>query len=378
MFIHDLKYGFLMAIRDKSQIFWSLIFTVILGTLFYVSFGNIYEKEVAHTIDVVCFFDDENIHKAFDENIAEVRINEDGDKLLNITYASDMEEAMNLLDDNRGLFYSENGELKVMLKDNGVYESMLAVIVRKFHQTQSVIENASANGGAEIIPEIVSILSDTTNNNADKKLTDGNMDPYLIYFYNLLAMSCLFSSFSVLDITSRNQGNLSFVGARKCMSSTNVIITSLAEIVAHVIVMYALTVLSFVYLTVIGVDFGHKIFAILLILLMGVILGTSLGFFIGSIKISSSLKQSLVTGISLALCFFSGLMIANIRPYIEENCPIFDKINPASMICDSFYALNVYDNYDRVMFNIISMLITSTILIAGGILIGRRKNYASL
>lgn len=378
MFFHDLKYGFKLSIRNKSQIFWSLIFAVILGTLFYASFGNVYEKELASSIDVVCYIDDENIKTAFDSTLTEVSINEDGDKLLNITYADSFEEAEELLDDNTGFLYSEDGELKVMLKDNGIYESVLVNVVREFHQKASIITEASTKADQETMQQIIGIMSETAENNIEKELTSASMDPYLIYFYNLLAMSCLFSSFAVLDITSRNQGNLSAVGARKCVSSANVVKTSIAELLAHVIVMYVLVVLSFVYLSMIGVKFGDKIPAILATLLVGVIMGTSFGFFIGSMKLQRSIKEGIATGVSLVFCFFSGLMIANIRPYIEEHCPIFDKINPASMICDSLYSLYVYDDYDRLYFNLISMGIVSVLFIAGGILVGRRKSYASL
>ena len=38
--LHLLKYQFLQIIRSRSIMFWALTFPLILGTLFYVSFGN--------------------------------------------------------------------------------------------------------------------------------------------------------------------------------------------------------------------------------------------------------------------------------------------------------------------------------------------------
>lgn len=38
--LHLLKYQFLQTIRSRSIMFWALAFPLILGTLFYVSFGN--------------------------------------------------------------------------------------------------------------------------------------------------------------------------------------------------------------------------------------------------------------------------------------------------------------------------------------------------
>ena len=38
--LHLLKYQFLQTIRSRSIMFWALAFPLILGALFYVSFGN--------------------------------------------------------------------------------------------------------------------------------------------------------------------------------------------------------------------------------------------------------------------------------------------------------------------------------------------------
>ena len=42
MFLHNLKYEFLQNIRQKELIGWMMLFPIVLATLFYVAFGNIY------------------------------------------------------------------------------------------------------------------------------------------------------------------------------------------------------------------------------------------------------------------------------------------------------------------------------------------------
>ncbi len=39
--LHLFKYRFLQTIRDYPNMFWALAFPIILGTLFYLSFGSI-------------------------------------------------------------------------------------------------------------------------------------------------------------------------------------------------------------------------------------------------------------------------------------------------------------------------------------------------
>ena len=42
-----------------------------------------------------------------------------------------------------------------------------------------------------------------------------------------------------------------------------------------------------------------------------------------------------------------GLMMGNMKAVIAEKIPGFNNINPAAVISDSFYCLNIYEDYDR-------------------------------
>lgn len=379
MFFHNFKYGLLMSVRNKTQIFWSLLFAMILGTLFYSTFGNAYSLEINRSVEVACYIQNEEIKNAFDKSVAGITRNEEGDLLLDISYADSMEDAEKLLEDGdvAGILYSDKDTLKLIVKSNGIDSSVLTTIVEQFHQNQIILNEIVQKEDDKLIGAMAELFAER-DNNQEIKLADINMSPYLLYFYNLIAMSCLFASFSALEVASRNQGNLSVVGARKCVAKRNIFVGSIAELLAHVVVMTILTLLAFAYLLLLGVDFGDKLAAISLTIFVGTIMGSAFGFFIGSFNLSAGVKDGITVGVSLALCFFSGLMIADFRPMIEENCPILNDINPAAMICDSLYALNVYDTYNRFFANLISMLITSAIFVIGGILVGRRKSYASL
>ena len=48
----------------------------------------------------------------------------------------------------------------------------------------------------------------------------------------------------------------------------------------------------------------------------------------------------------MILSVLGGLIGPNVKSYIEHTMPIINRINPASLIVDSFYALNIYDTYD--------------------------------
>ena len=71
-------------------------------------------------------------------------------------------------------------------------------------------------------------------------------------------------------------------------------------------------------------------------------------------------------------------MANNIKPMIISKAPWFNEINPAALISDSFYCLNVYSDYDRYIQKNITMLILSVLLAVIGLILTRRRKYASL
>jgi ABC-2 type transport system permease protein len=71
-------------------------------------------------------------------------------------------------------------------------------------------------------------------------------------------------------------------------------------------------------------------------------------------------------------------MLGNMKTVIEQNATIINKINPAALISDLFYCLNIYDDYKRYTEKFVTLLILSVIFTIGGFLLTRRKKYASL
>lgn len=382
MFIHNFKYNLFMTLRDKGQIFWSLIFVIVLGTLFRVTFKDAYEKsEITKDIKVAVYIENDEIAKNFSDIIENISLDETyGDKLLDVTYAKSMKEAQEILDedDTEGLFYTENGELKLIVKDEGIRQSILSSIASQYHQILTIVKSVSSKSPDKIAQVMVELIGGESNN-TEKTLTKGNMDVFLQYFYNLIAMSCLFASFSGITFTIRNQANLSSIGARKSVSDMRLTVSTVSGLLANLVILFVCTCASMLYLYLIGVSFGDKIGMIMLVVFVGTMLGLSMGYFIGSIGvISAKVKEALGVGVSLLLCFLSGLMVGDMRMIMENISPIINKFNPAVLISDSFYALSIYENYDRFTNNIVTLLIISVILIIGGIIMGGRKRYASV
>ncbi len=379
-FIHNFKYTIKIIIHNKTQMMWSIVFIIALGTLFYASFGNIYEKdEMLHSIKAAVVIDDGSVKQNFDDIVANISL--DGEEsLLDITEVSGMEEAEELLADEKikGIFYSGQGELKLIVKEEGVEESILTSITARYHQAVTVAAGLSKDA-PEKIPDAMTRLLTGENKNIEKKLSDGNGDTYIQYFYNLIAMACLMSVNAGIAFAVGSQANLSSIGARKCISGAATFTQTVSGLLATVITQAVCSLLGLIYLIIIGVDFGNQAGYTGLIILCGCLTGTCLGFFIGSIGgLSRNAKDVIGTAIVVGTAFLSGLMVGNMRMVVEEKCPVINKINPTALIADSFYSLEIYDTYDRCFGNLITLLIISVLCVFGGVLVGRRKRYASI
>lgn len=381
MFWHSFKYSLKTTLRDRVQMFWSFIFIILLGTLFRATFGNAYEKsELRYNIEVVAYIEDEFIMENVSTIIENITVDEAGEKkLFDITYASSMEEAEELFDESgAGLLYSEEGNLKLIVKESGIDESILSGVVSQYHQIITVMKDV-ADKPAEVQAAVMEQLMNEASKNVEKSISDANMDAFGQYFFNLITMGCLMAATAGVTFTIKNQANLSNLGARKNLGGAGTFARTFGGLAAIWLVLSIVTILAFGYLLIIGVDFGTRIPAVILTIIVGNLLGLSAGYFVGSIgKLSKSVKDSIAVLFSVFTCFLSGLMIMDMRMLIELNCPIINDINPAIWISDAFYSLVIYDTYDRYIQNMIIMTVFSLACLVGGVILGRRKQYASI
>jgi ABC-2 type transport system permease protein len=91
-----------------------------------------------------------------------------------------------------------------------------------------------------------------------------------------------------------------------------------------------------------------------------------------------SAKTGVVMSFSMLMCFFSGLMVGNMKAVIAAKVPWLNMINPAAVVSDSIYCLNIYSDYRRFIVKMISMVIITLVFVVLGLILTRRKKYASL
>ena len=379
IFLYQLK----IILNNKTIIFWTLLFPVILGTLFYFAFGNLYSEEsVLKTIDVAVVDETENAepYQMFQAAAEELEYS-DGTEILNITY-TDSSEAEALLKDEAVtgvITVKNNGDITLLVKESGIYESVLSGIIAEYHKFNTMINEISVEN-PQALEKALSIFYEGVDVNVTDSHTEGNKDPYVTYFYNLIAMMCLFSSFSGLGIVVNCQRNQSDVGLRVNVSPVKTVFIELAGIAAAFLVQLVCVLLGLFYLiTILGVNFGGEIINITITSVLCTMLGVSIGYLIGHVgKGGLNTKIGILTGVELFCCFLSGLMVGNMKILVQKHCPIVNKINPSAVLEDAFYAQNIYGAGERFYGDLILIaVITVVLLIVGSIMAGRNK-YASV
>jgi ABC-2 type transport system permease protein len=66
------------------------------------------------------------------------------------------------------------------------------------------------------------------------------------------------------------------------------------------------------------------------------------------------------------------------KDIVEHTVPLFNRINPAALITDCLYSLNMYENFNRFYSDIAIMGGIAVLLITGTYLLLRRTRYANI
>lgn len=378
MFLHNLKYEILQSLRVKDVLVWLIIFPIVLGTFFKIVFTDLWDKtEVFDTVPVAVVetSEDKIFHSVIDE------IESSDSPLLKVTY-TDKDKAMKLLEDKKitGIIFIENGEKSLTVaSESGTNETIVKSFLEQYMVQEKIITDTVKNDPARL-NEVISVLSDSSSYVENIPLTEGDPDPYTSYFYNLIAMVGLFGSITGLHIAINNQANLSPIGARRNCSPTPKLVSMLAALIGSFIVQAICVIISVSYIAfVLKVDFGARLPLVYVSGIIGGITGVSMGFFVGSFgNMSEGIKVGISMAFSMICCFLSGLMVGNMKAILAEKAPWVNEINPAALISDSFYCLDVYSDYDRYIRKSVTLLIICAAFILTGSLLTRRKKYASV
>ena len=208
LFLYRLKSIFL----QKDLTFWTLAFPLILGTFFYLGFGRLLngtELEL-NTIPAAVVTVHENT--AFETVLKEAE-KSDGKALFDLTF-TDEDTAIAMLKENKatGIFFVD-ATPHLTVAENGMEQTLMQSFLSQYCTQSSVFEKIAAEH-PEKLADSIDFLSKRHSYGSEISLADASYDPYMQYFYALIAMCCLMSVSSGVECIGTALANLSSLGMR--------------------------------------------------------------------------------------------------------------------------------------------------------------------
>lgn len=378
----NFKYALLRLMRNKANLFWILVFPIVLGCFFKIAFSNITASESFHTIPVAVVEGDNADATAFHTMIEQLS-GDSEDAMLSATFCDD-KKARTLLEKGKvdGIFYTtDTVELAVNsdLSDASINQSILQSLLTQYYLNRDlIVQILTTNPGN--IESFVDSIGQSVDTRKEVSLTRNNTNTYDQYFYNLIAMACLYTAMGGINLAINNSANLSSLAARKTIAPAKRAALIGTELLAIILFESLLNMVSFLFIvTVLGIHMTTHLGLALLTILISTTFSITFGMFLGCVgPKSEGGKTGLMFAVVMPLCFLSGLMMGTMRMVVEKYAPFVNRINPAALISDSFYALNNYDTLTRYTGNILTLLLMTALFLIISILVTRRKTYASL
>lgn len=373
--LNEIKYRIITIYMERQVAFWSLLFPIILGTLFSLAFGNI-GKDIDTINTAIVREDNSQNAKTFEKYLKAIEQSES--QIIKIKIMSE-KEAVKCLKKKSvyGIFYAkESPELTVT--DSGMQSSILRELLNEYDQNVQLYKNIAS----EHPENIAEIINDSSYYNMSKEvgISGKEVDGVVQYYLALIAMACLFGGYVGYTIGIQLQANVNKIAIRRNVSSLGKLKMIVCDTLVGLGVQMVNVSVCILYLRyILKIDIGSNMPKMFIICAAGSLIGVSVGIFIGCLgNMGDEVKIGIITTYSLLSSFLAGLMIAPIKGSIEKYCPIVNKINPAALISDAIYSVDIYAEPTRFNLDMCIMIFMAAMFTGVSFLMMRRKRYDSI
>ncbi len=389
--LHLIRNSLKIKLKTPYIVFWPMLFPLIMATLFYVALNDLDEGKF-ETIPV-CVVEvegeKEGMQSIIFKEFLKVMENDSSDMpIIDVKYKNE-KDALAALENQeiKGIFYS--GEtIKLTLFQDGYGESILKSIYEGFVQNYDTMERIVTSSSLtpnftdeKLHTLITNFTKDTRTTFVQDCTFRGNsLKITSSFFYALIGMSCLYGCFIGLSCTDILQANLSKAAIRCSVAPVHKLKLILSEMAASFGLHFANVILLLIYLRYfLKISLTGNLPMMLLVVFFGSLIGVSLGIFIGSLKSKSEdMKVGILLVTSMSFSFLAGLMNNQMKYLVEKKFPLLNRINPAALISDAMYCLNIYEDTMRFTTDIILLFVISFFLILAAFISVRRVRYDSL
>ena len=356
--------------RVREIMFWNLIFPILLSTIMFISFSNLDEAYMIETINVAS---NSNMFKQILSNFDEGEEN----SLYKLVDVSEPKSAVESGEID-GYVSGEAEDLKLLIKEDNLKSSVLINTLNISKHKTELINKAAADGLMN--PQSANyVINEVTrfDNHIKSGFGGDGKKGMNTFYYAMMAMVCM-GSMSAGAATVAKMSNIpeNTFAKRMLISPISKIIQILPRLLSALTLSFIQSSIVLAYMIlVLRIDFGTKI----IMLIPGVLVGSLFGILLGVLlALLLNKGESMVLGATTAFYLFStfiaGLMVQSVPLIIEENLPLLNRINPATIIYKYFYTLYYYDDMENVMKRLGIMILATMITLIMVVFMARRRD----
>ncbi len=381
MISHLLQYRLKCFLKDRQMIFWTLAFPLLLATLFNLAFANLSEIGTFTAIPVAVVIDEDNPQNRALKSALETVSTQTGGGGLFSLFQTDDTTARQLLSANQvdGIIFADSS-LHLEVQKSGLNQTVIKSFLDEYIQTSQALSQMTVLSPEIRLETLLPVVQDRRDYIAAVPVGKDQLDPAVIYFYSLMAMTALYGGFWGLRIVNENQANLSNQGARVSVAPVHKLLRLVVDIVAALTIQYAIILIVLAYIQlVLGYHFGYQLGWVVLAALVSCFMGVAYGACVGAvIPAGEGVKTGILILTTMVMSFLSGMMYHGIKYIVTTAVPVLAFLNPANLVTDAFLALYYDGASSRYFMNLAILFVFGVFFSLLAFAVLRRQRYASL
>lgn len=386
MFFHNFKYTLKTLFKNKILIFWTYAFPIILGLLFYFAFSDIEKGESFKVIPIGIVENQAFLENPLYKETFQV-LGEEGSSTQLFSIRYEAEETCQALTEKKEIvgYLNLENQAKLVISENGIDETTFKFVIEEIEEKNALFKNLTEMSQESIKndPTFIHQIYEKVMADQDIQLQDdskSHLSYTMIEYYTLIAMACLYGGILGMYAINQKLANMSPNGKRVSVAPIQKLkLIGSSALASYVTLLIGVLLLFIFTVFVLHVDYGDSIFYVMLLILFGSMAGLAFGLFISVLlKKNENTKIGIIIAGTMFCSVLSGMMGITMKYMIDKNIPILNKLNPANMITDGFYALYYYDTPERFVMNLVSLILFSLVLFLSSFVLLRGEKYDNL
>lgn len=391
------RYTLLWLVRSPGIMIWSLLFPLVLSTVFMMMFEPLDDSAPMEPLRVAAVEPDESPEgRAFEAFVDAV--SEGDDRLMDVTWVEAPEEGEALVRDAVGddepfigyVMLHEGEPMAFVVGStsmSGMEElesSVLTLAMDEYAaRAHLVSELLAADPSALGDPTVAASLFGPVRATVQVSVTENQPKESVRYYFALLGMAALFCGGLGLAACQRLRPNVGALGARRAVGAVSHGRAVAGTLLASWFLSFLCLLAAYLYMRLVGgVDFGGRDGACVAAIAMAALTATALGCAVSAIpRVPEEGKTGILTGIVCFASLFAGLYgqpTMELADAIASQFPAAELVNPAAQIAQAFYSVMYYDSYEPLLTHLGVLAAMAFVLFLLSSHALRRQRYASL